>query len=176
MNSEDNRSLLGNSKGFTLVELVVTIAIMSIIVVIVGGSLSTAYKARSKSVSGRISSLISQCKINSLSGIESTLEVSYDSAQKKYICTLTKTGETAPYKTEEIGNSRVSVTVGNGNSKISESSLKITFSKSTGAVQSITQGSVDLTGNAFNTISVSSSKTYVIKLYTRTGEQEVLLI
>lgn len=173
MNSENNR----NNKGFTLVELVVTITILSVLVVIVGGTLATVYKARAKSASNRIASIMSQCKINSLSGIDSTMELKYNSEKKTYICTLTKTGETVPYKTEEIGNSHVNIFVkSNNNINISDKSLKIRFSKNTGAVESITQGETPLKGLSSNKIAVVSSKTYEITLYTRTGEIEVALL
>jgi len=176
----NNKVLLGNNKGLSLVELVVTVAIIVALVSVIIASISVIYKARAKTVVEKTGSIISQCKINSLSGIDNEFTLKYDTAKKHYVCTLAKKdgfgGYTSVYKEEVIGNSRVDVSV-DGRSIKEGTVLKIRFSNNNGKVEEINavtgEGAESLLTNSSNNITVTSGRIYNLTLYTLTGEHEI---
>ncbi len=177
LNNNIKRSIAGNNKGFSLVELIVTIAIMVTLVTIVSGSIVTLYKARTKTAAEKVGGIISQCKINSLSGIANYMELSYDSDSKAYACRLFKNdGEL--YKTEEIGNSFIGITA-DGTTIADGRKLYISFASGSGAVEmfEVSTGitGIDKTENLDPSYDIvfSSGNTHKITLYTMTGEHTV---
>lgn len=184
LNKEQIKELLGNNKGFSLAELCVVLAIMAALVIIVSGSISIVFKARAKSAVEKIGSIVSQCKINSLSGIDNEFTLLYDNDKKQYVCTLAKKSDSDEYdniyKEEMLGNSRVNITV-NDSSVLEGSVLKLRFSNNNGGVEAIgvkaPDDSVeDLADEPKNIITVSSSRTYKLTLYTYTGEHEIEIV
>lgn len=179
LNNKQSKGLFGNSKGFSLVELCVTLAVIATLITIISGSISVVFKARAKSAAEKIGSVISQCKINSLSGIDNEFTLKYDTAERQYVCTLARKDAsgnyTDVYKEELLGNARVNISVEN-KSVLDGAVLKIRFSNNDGSVEAIAvtpsvEGEAPL-GNII-TMSVASSRTYIIKLYTLTGEHEI---
>lgn len=57
-----------NNKGFTLVELIVVVAILAILAGVIGLSVGTVSRTRARKAANAISDLMSQCKILTLSG------------------------------------------------------------------------------------------------------------
>lgn len=180
LNNEQKKGLLGNKKGMSLVELCVTIAIMATLIAVLIGSISVIFRARAKTAADKIGSTISQCKINSLSGIDNEFTLSYDTAERQYVCKLAKKGSSGSYsevyKEEYLGNSRVSIFVGE-KSVLDGAELKIRFSNNDGKVEIIevtAEGATESLGtNLSNEITVSSARTYKITLYNLTGEHEI---
>lgn len=161
--------------GFTLVELLIVMAIISVMVVIVIGPLSSIYRARSKAVSNELSSLISQCKMEALSGRSNRLEVSFDDESDSFLCNLIYTGgenDGTVFKTEHIGNSNNDILLDNQYS-LKENKLVISFSNNTGAVTTLTCGGKDLSGSSTANISVDSNQKYTITIYMLTGKVDV---
>lgn len=184
LNKEQIKELLGNNKGLSLAELCVVIAIMAALIIVVSGSISIVFKARAKSAAEKIGSIVSQCKINSLSGIDNEFTLLYDNDKKQYVCTLAKKSDSDEYddiyKEEMLGNSRVNITI-DGNSVLDGAILKIKFSNNDGGVEVISVKAADdtvedLIGEPSNIITVSSSRTYQLTLYTYTGEHEIEMI
>ncbi len=177
LNNDAERSRICNNKGFSLVELLVTIALMIALVSVVTGSIVTLYKARTKSASEKVGGIMSQCKINSLSGIANYMELSYDDEANEYVCRLFKNnGEI--YKTEQIGNSFVDI-VANGTSIRDGQKLYISFACGNGAVEmfEVGDGITEITKTESLDLSYdivfSSGTAYKITLYTMTGEHTV---
>ncbi len=160
--------------GFTLVELITVISIVSIIVVIASGPLSSIFRARKKAVTTEISAMISQCKINALSGMANEFQLTYSAEDDAYICSLVYTNgenEGKAYKTQKIGSGKNNITVNDSISLLSDT-LTIAFSGKTGAVTKFQCSSNDLSDNKTNKITVDSSATHSITLYMLTGKQE----
>ena len=168
---EIGRKINKNSKGFSLLELVVVIAVMMALVLVVTGSFTLIYKSRAKSTAERFGAFLSQSKVNSLSGISNELEFYCDGEKGSYICRL-KNSSGGEYKSSEIGASRIDVKV-NGNSLQDGEKLVISFSRSTGAVEKIMLGENSLLAYVSNTVTFSMSRTYTVTLYTLTGEHEI---
>ena len=187
-----------NRRGFTLLELIVVIAIIGVMVGMTAGPIASLYKARAKAVSTEMSAMISQSKINALSGISNRLEISFDEDENAYRMDLYYTDvhgdrkkngdvELAPYETELVGSNRNDVTINGDTINIKDySALIIAFSGQTGKVTKFSldnftfdsDGNLDndnvandLTSNSSNTIRISLSNSYSITLYRLTGEQ-----
>lgn len=180
LNKEQKKGLLGNKKGMSLIELCVSMAIMATLIAVVIGSISVIFRARAKTAAEKISSTISQCKINTLSGIDNEFSLSYDEDERQYVCRLSKKGAantySQVYKEEYLGNSRVSIAVGD-KSVLDGAELKIRFSNNDGKVEKIIvtqEGETENLGTeSSNEITVTSARTYIITLYNLTGEQQI---
>lgn len=137
-----------DSAGFTLFELLIVMSIISVVVTLAGMSLSAVYHARAKSAAETVSAMISQCKVNNLSGKDTELELHYDSDNDFYVCELVDASEEAKskdrdmrtvYKTEIFGNERLALTV-NDAPVSGDSGVVIKFSTSSGAVDAVYYG------------------------------------
>ncbi|MEG1633684.1 MAG: prepilin-type N-terminal cleavage/methylation domain-containing protein [Oscillospiraceae bacterium] len=156
-----------NNRGYTLVELMVVVAIIGVCVGLASLSISTVSSAQAKKTASSIDASISKCKIYALSR-----------AQKVYIELSALNGETHVKLFEKdilvsddvVGGERapVSYTVNGTDTPISgTNTLKISFSRDTGAF--------DFSGNTFSPDNCSSIKiagggrSYVITLVPSTG-------
>ncbi len=121
-----------NNKGFSLVELLVVIAIMGVAVSLVSYSFASVYRARSKRAAETLDAVISQCKIDAMSGLDCALEVALDDGD--YYVNLYRVDESGNmnlYKTEKLASDRLSLTV--GSDTVEENPLIIRFNTSDGS-------------------------------------------
>lgn len=164
-----------SNAGFSLVELLTVMAILAILIIVSTGPLASIYHARAKAVATELNALITECKINNLSGMDSRLEVVFDEDEKAYKCSFIYNGKQkngVEYKTEYIGSERSELTV-NETYSLKTDKLIIAFSNKTGAVTQFKCGSADLTSRSTNTINITSNRSYDIVVYKLTGKQDV---
>ncbi len=113
-----------NNKGFSLIELVVVIAILAIAGGLTYNSLSTIYGARSKKAAETVSAVMSQSKVNAMSGRKNVMTITFkegkepNSGETKegYFCELYyinangKVSDEA-YETQVVGNDTLRISV-----------------------------------------------------------------
>lgn len=164
-----------NNKGFSLIELIVIVAILAVAAGTTIASLRTMFQARSYKATKSIDGMISQSKINAMSGKKNTFILRYDEAKECYICELKDVNDVV-YESEEIGNNQLDVIVDGVDVKNVAPGLVISFNMDTGAVKSFTKGSghsvdwVDGTASGREVITLKSYTTHSITLYKSTGE------
>ena len=64
----DTKTTMKNNRGFTLLELIVVIAILGILAGVMSYSISSVSTTRAKKVTSDLNALISQCRVDTLSG------------------------------------------------------------------------------------------------------------
>ena len=165
-------TLKRNNKGFTLIELIVVMLIIGIVTTFVGVTVSTSNSANAKRCASSVSSLISQCRAESLgrTGIV-YLTISLDS-NKNIVCThsngstvTTDTflgrGTTVTYTTD-ISGAKTTVTLTSSNP------LTLSFNRSTGGQNCQSDGVSYCTAITF-----SSGQIYTITLVPSTGTHKL---
>ncbi len=159
-----------NNKGFSLVELIVVIAIMGVMMAVGGYALSAISLANAKECTEEIEAALVRTRTQSYScdSSETVAEVSlYRGTDGIYI---SKSYEGSP---EKISSSKVSVSyLIDGQSDYKEletEKLTFSFNRSSGAFRPV---KVDgQTKNACTSIKVTSGgRTYTIKCYEKTGK------
>lgn len=163
-----------NNKGYSLIELLVVIAILVTATAIAGGGISSAYHSRTEKAVKDYDGMISQSKINAMTGRSNYLDLTYDSDSKQYICYLVKRSNGTVYETAELGNQKITVTVDGTQLNAEQGDiLRMSFNMDTGAVKEckiITSSSeIDKLQPEIK-ITVSSFGSRTITLYQSTGE------
>ncbi|MBQ6265917.1 MAG: prepilin-type N-terminal cleavage/methylation domain-containing protein [Clostridia bacterium] len=159
-----------NNKGFSLVELLVVIAIMAVAVSLVSYSFVSVYRARSKRAAETLDAVISQCKIDSMSGLDCALEVALDDGNYYVnLYRIDESGNMNLYKTEKLASDRLSITA--DSDSIEDDPLIIRFNSSDGSISSAVIGTTDYLESASTLmLTLSSTGTHTITLYKNTGE------
>ncbi len=130
------------NKGFSLVEILVVIAIMGVVAGGVTYSLNIVSNAREKEAASDFSGMISACQIAALSGEgdgKSTpkLVLNYDSNTREYIAKLYTKDENIANSTEVIADNISEIKYDLENSSenyVSSDDITLVFDKSTGAL------------------------------------------
>lgn len=76
--------MIKNDKGFSFIELIVVIAVIVVALSLSAGSLTTMYHARSLQVAKTIDGMVSQSKVNALSGRKNIMVISYNPDEDVY--------------------------------------------------------------------------------------------
>ena len=159
-----------NNKGFSLVELIVVIAIMG--VVSVGGIVSYGllYSANAKEASAKLNSALNKTRIEAMSKVSASIEIYENDADSKYYATI-KVGENEQDPIY-IGSSRVVISYEDTNTTTTiedDDTLVISFDRETGAFKPIrNDGTVDV---YCKEITVEAGhKTYTIQCEKLTGK------
>ena len=143
------------------------------------GPIFNVYKARARAAATEVGELISQCKINNLSGMPNELELRYDDTEEVYRCELyhlDKDGNresSEPYKSEKIGNSRLEIFIDSDENSIKSHPMTVRFNTKTGAVKELKYNGLDIKDFSHNIISFASNNVFISTLYSKTGEQIV---
>ncbi|MEA4821618.1 MAG: prepilin-type N-terminal cleavage/methylation domain-containing protein [Erysipelotrichales bacterium] len=157
-----------NNKGLTLVELIVAMAIISIITVIIGLSVSASSSAKTEKTAASVDALISKCRAGclgragdvhltiSLDGTDIVCDY-YEDGAVVSTDTFSGSGIAVSYIMTPAGSEAGTTTV------LSEStSLTLSFHRSTGSLTA-------QAGSYCTSISFTGGRTYTIELFPITG-------
>lgn len=170
-----------STKGYTLVEMVVVIAIIALSVTLIGGSVITVYSARAKKAAGTVEALIAQAKINALSGMDVYLKFEYDTDKNEYVGEIIRKEKQADdsivetvYEQQKFGNRLLNFSVDGHHIKPEEDvagkTVTLAFNMTTGAVSVLKSGDTSIISGSKHDFVLSSGSTYTVTLYTSTGE------
>ena len=171
-----------NNKGFSLVELLAVVAIITVAVSIAGGAMFSVYRARSKRAAETLDAMVSQSKIDAMSGLDCVLAVELDDGD--YYARLYRAPEDADddadldlddmvvYKSEVLASDRLTITVGDSGNTVGDSApFVLKFDSSAGRIVKAEYDGADVFGSgATTTLTLSSSGTHTILFYKNTGE------
>lgn len=154
-------------RGFTLVELMVVVAIMGILTGVMSLSVSTVSSARTKRCASEIDAYISMCKVNAMSRAADVKIVLYKDSDGN-ICGNYYEGD-AVKSSEVFSDARVGVsyTVGADSKELDTAGLTLSFDRSSGAFKPQSGGTY------CTAISVTAGRTYTITLVPATGNHYV---
>lgn len=171
------------NSGFSLVELVVVIAVMVIIAGVGAAWIGNISGYRARECAGKVASSLNGSKVKALSKQQNTgdayWELKKDSSDGKYYVTtyypdysggsITFVEETS--KVGRTSNLKITYTDANGNHEIDASNpLKLCYDRSTGALYEGAYGSVDKTKNISNITVSNGHKNYKIEIVAKTGK------
>ena len=165
-----------NNKGFSLVELLAVVAIITVAVSLAGGAMFSVYSARSKKAAETLDAMISQSKIDAMSGLDCVLAIELDDGDcyaRLYRADDDDDSDIEDmvmYKSEKLASDRLNITVGSETDPISDDPFVLMFDSSTGRISKAEYGGTDVFGTgATTTITLSSTGSHVITLYKNTG-------
>ncbi|GHV33562.1 hypothetical protein FACS18949_07830 [Clostridia bacterium] len=153
--------MMKKNSGFSLLELVVVVAIIAVMAAMIVPTLAQVYLSEAKHAASNIDNMISKCKVNSMSRAGDVYVEFYNKDNRIYADYYEQ--DTVIY-TELIGK-RTSFTWDNG-TKSTE--LKLSFKRATGALSVF--GEVDLTGRSEVNIDVGGYRITIVPL---TGNHKV---
>ncbi len=159
-----------NSKGFTLIELVVVIAISAIIIGIIAMSVYPSYSANAKRCATQTDSLIAKCRLGCLSRSGNVRLTIRSDSSGNIIGDYYEASDT-PISSDTLSNKKAAVSYTLKSSdgslrtaRISDAPLTLSFNRSTGALKAQSDGSY------CTAIAIScGAKTYTIALVPTTG-------
>lgn len=176
-----------NKKGFTLIEVFVVVAMMVALTTLGGSGFVALSHARASKVANSLDVLMSQSKVNALSGRDNILTVFYNETEdtdkgykaKTYYGILEDTD--GIYEVAELGNRLVTINFKNtkGTKNVTaKDNIKIVFDQKTGAVNECRM--IDASNNSIlvdtdnkTEFYIQSGSTYMIELFKITGEHRV---
>ncbi len=155
------------NKGFTIIELVIIIAIMGIMVSILSFSASVLVRNESREAAQTFDAMLSACKIMTISGGGESpkLVMTFDYTENKYYAKLYKSDDDKQPQIEELGDKNLNIIYKKTSTptvaeQIGGTGLIIRFDKETGALLS------DVSLIDFNA-------GYQIDIYPKTGYFEL---
>ena len=159
--------------GFTLMELIVVMAIIGVVILAIGISISASTSAKAEKTAASINALISKCRVGCLSKAgDVSLTISLD-AVGNIICTYSENG-TDSTDTFTGGGISVSYTTrynGGTDSKTELSQttpLTLSFDRSTGGLEPQANGS------ECTSIIVTGGRSYTISIVPSTGSHRLV--
>ena len=168
------------NKGFSLVEMMVTIAIIGVLLAVITPSLFTLFSSSTRGCATNLASLLSRCQTYAMGRSEEVVVKVYKDDDGKiwgeYIEGTNRVGQP-----EQLGDSRVELTVTPPNSAAysptKTNPLYISFHRATGGLSLFGSDPVDYFTPAAGQIAridiTSSGKPYEVLIYATTGKHEV---
>ena len=168
--------------GFSLIELIVVIAVMVVVVGIGATWIGNISGYRARECAGKVASSLNGAKIKSLSKQQNTgdayWELKMGSDGKYYVSTYYPEYSGGGYslieETSKVGktsNLRVSYTDAAGDHNVDASnSLKLCYDRSTGALYEGSAGTVDKTKNISEIRVSNGTRNYKIEIIAKTGK------
>ena len=143
-----------NNKGYTLIEMIVTIAIMAVVMVVMGYSLSILTNSRAKGCADDLYTAIQSARTEAMA----------KEGEISLIITARTDGKLNTGDETKIGGNRITVTTNAGDLVPggSNASYEIKFDKRSGAF-----------ADEYGSIFIKGSTTYELKLYKLTGKVTV---
>ncbi len=180
-----------NNKGYTLIELIIVMAIIAVIITTLSYSMSIVFRNRSREAASDFNALLSATKMATLSGeyYEIPGETSADpttyhspklvmryigGAVDEYTAELYTTSSTEATQVEDLGAGNLgikySITGVDAvtNVEVTGTSISFTYNKETGALDTFNDKDV----SGYDTIVLDFGANYVITIYPSTGYQE----
>lgn len=177
MNAEKKKNGKLHNGGYSLVEMVIVVAILAIIISVTFYSVIMVFSANAKTTANNIQRAIGDCKVTTMGRSAAYMELYRDAAdQNVYTCMYVWDSSTAAYvpsEPQKVGTSRVYVAyVPKGGSETelsSGDSIEIRFNRASGAFTDDGSGH-----HLYQSIRVQGgSKKYDITLTELTGKSEV---
>ena len=168
--TKSTRNRIGN-KGYSLVELIVVIAIMAVMVGVMSLGLGMMFTRDANYVAVRIDDMLTEARTASMSRKgEFTYVLHIDSDPKNHYVEIKKTGDTDPYKKVLLDKS-VDITVKDNAGTVLAGNVEVVFDKANGS-EKLVNGSKPASGAVYtiNVVSTkNSSKTKDVTLVATTG-------
>ncbi|MFI3237952.1 MAG: prepilin-type N-terminal cleavage/methylation domain-containing protein [Lachnospiraceae bacterium] len=179
-----------DNRGFSLVEVMITVMIFAILVAGAVSSTNLVYSGNAKQAANDFCSLLTKCRVNTLNGADSPYIELYKDTSGSYIAKVyekvpdasASDGYTYEVNLErELTNVSVTYTVKNGaDINLATDALQLTFDRETGAFSLVDYdgdgyGNGALTEGECTYISFTSrNSTYRVQLNWQTGYSEVV--
>ncbi|MBD5506548.1 MAG: prepilin-type N-terminal cleavage/methylation domain-containing protein [Lachnospiraceae bacterium] len=170
----DNKRYLKDNRGYSLVELIIVIALIALIISTVFYSLIMVFSANAKSCANDIQRAIADCKVTTMGRSSAYMELYRDTDQHVYTRMYVRdsSGTYVPSEPQEVGSSRVYVAYtpkgGVETELTAGNKIEIRFDRANGGFTK------DGSGNIYEKLHVvGGSKNYEIVLTELTGKSEV---
>lgn len=168
---------LKNDKGFTLIELIVVMAILAVCTGIIAASVSTVSSSSAQKCANELNSAISRCRVNAMSRSGTVyLKVYRDSDGNVAEDYTESTAGGTSVSSDTIGSSGCGVTFttdAEHSLDTSGTALYLSFDRGTGALRTLQQdgaGGVRDADSQCTSISVSGGgRTFTIRFFPATG-------
>ncbi|MDE6318213.1 MAG: type II secretion system GspH family protein [Lachnospiraceae bacterium] len=176
MRAERRKTEKLNNAGYSLVEMVIVIAILALLVGTVVYSVIMVFSANAKTTANNIQRAIADCKVTTMGRSAAYMELYRDASDQNVYTRMyvwdNSAGDYAPAEPQKVGTSRVYVAYKPKNGIETEltagDKIKITFDRASGGFTD------DGSGNIYVKLHVvGGSKDYDIVLTELTGKSEV---
>ena len=167
------------NKGFSLVELIIVIAIMGILISVLVPTLYTLFSSSTRNCANNIDNLIATCKVYAMGRSDDVVVMIYAGNDGKIWGEYIEGGRTG--QIEQLGDSRVNLTVttpdGTAYAPTEGQPLYVSFSRATGGLclfGDSRSGFFTPTAGQLASIAVTSAgKPYEVSIYATTGKHGV---
>lgn len=173
----DSRCYGFNNGGYSIIELIIVLAIIAIIISTVFYSIILVFSANAKSCANNLQRSIGECKVTTMGKSAAYMELYRDADQNVYtrMYVMDSGGSYVPSEPQKVGTSRVYVAYtpegGAETELLAGDKIEIRFDRASGGFEE------DASGNIYEKLHVQGgSKKYEIVLTKLTGKSEVNLV
>ncbi len=173
----NDRGYVNNNNGYSIIELIIVLAIIAIIISTVFYSIILVFSANAKSCANNIQRSIGDCKVTTMGKSAAYMELYRDADQNVYtrMYVMDSGGSYVPSEPQKVGTSRVYVAYtpkGDVETELlAGDKIEIRFDRASGGFEE------DASGNIYEKLHVQGgSKKYEIVLTKFTGKSEVNLV
>ncbi len=170
----NNRCYENNNNGYSIIELIIVLAIIAIIISTVFYSIILVFSANAKSCANNMQRSIGDCKVTTMGKSAAYMELYRDADQNVYtrMYVMDSGGSYVPSEPQKVGTSRVYVAYtpegGAETELLAGDKIEIRFDRASGGFEE------DASGNIYEKLHVQGgSKKYEIVLTKLTGKSEV---
>lgn len=173
----NDRGYVNNNNGYSIIELIIVLAIIAIIISTVFYSIILVFSANAKSCANNIQRSIGDCKVTTMGKSAAYMELYRDADQNVYtrMYVMDSGGSYVPSEPQKVGTSRVYVAYtpkGDVETELlAGDKIEIRFDRASGGFEE------DASDNIYEKLHVQGgSKKYEIVLTKFTGKSEVNLV